>query len=168
VTWEGLWAYFGLLSWAVYLGGALVMEFVWRPAQEHLPMAQIGVACQQMGRRYRWIALTMLVVAGGSAVAELMARVPVVSLSPHDRYGRTVLVLGACWVTLVGLVGMMAFLAHPALHVRMPGDLDPEARAAARARVARAIGRMDRCLRAELVVALVTTFVVATLAVGGI
>jgi hypothetical protein len=50
----------------------------------------------------------------------------------------------------------------------MASDLDPEARAAARARVARAIGRMDLCLRAELVVALVATFVVATLTVGGI
>lgn len=168
MTWNGLWAYFGLLAWAVYLGGALAMELVWRPVQEHLPMAQIGVACQQMGRRYRWVALTMLMVAGGSAVAELVARVPDVSLSPGDPYGRTVLVAGACWVTLVGIVGMMAFLAHPALHVRMASDLDPEARAAARARVARAIGRMDRCLRAELVVALVATFVVATLTVGGI
>ncbi len=167
MTWEALWAYFGLLAWAVYLGGALVMELVWRPVQEHLPMGQISVACQQMGRRYRWIALTMLIVAGVSAVAELAGRAPDVSLSPDDPYGRTVLVLGALWVTLVGIVGLMAFLAHPALHVRMASDLDPEARAAARARVERAIGRMNRCLRAELVVALVATFVVATLTVGG-
>lgn len=168
MTWEGLWTYLGLLAWAVYLGGALVMELVWRPVQEHLPMAQIGVACQQMGRRYRWVALTMLMTTGAAAVADLVARAPDVSLSPDDPYGRTVLVLGVCWVTLVGIVGLMAFLAHPALHVRMASDLDPEARAVARARVARAIARMDRCLRAELIVALVTTFVVATLTVGGI
>ena len=168
MTWEGLWAYLGLLAWAVYLGGELVMELVWRPVQEHLPMAQIGVACQQMGRRYRWIALTMLVVTGVAAGASLVAREPGVSLSPADPYGRTLLLLGVCWMTLLGIVGLMAFLAHPALHVRMASDLDPAARAIARERVARAIWRMDRCLRAELVVALLATFVAATLTVGGI
>lgn len=168
MTWGGVWGYCGLMAWTVYVGGALVMEFVWRPAQEHLPMAQIGVACQKMGRRYRWIALLTLVVAGASAAAELALRDPTVSLSVNSPYGRTVVALGACWVALVGIVSMMTFFAHPALHVRTTSDLDPDARAVARERVARAIRRMDRCLRAELVLALVATLVLATLSAGGI
>jgi hypothetical protein len=79
-----------------------------------------------------------------------------------------VVALGACWVALVGIVSMMTFFAHPALHVRTTSDLDPDARAVARERVARAIRRMDRCLRAELVLALVATLVLATLSAGGI
>lgn len=167
MSWTVVAWYTELVAWSVYLGGALVMELVWRPAQEHMPMSQIGVACQLMGRRYRWVALTMLSVIAVVSLTLLPGRAPE-TLVISSSFGRTILVLVICWFLLVALVGSMAFFAHPALHVRMPSHLDPEARAAARAEVGRAIRRMDLILRMELVVALVATFFAASLPHGGL
>lgn len=159
-------AYVVMLAWSVYLGGALVMELVWRPAQEHLPMSQIGVACQVMGRRYRWLALAMLAVIAATGLALLPGRGPG-TLTLSTGYGRTVAALVGCWVLLVALVVGMAFAAHPALHARGATELTPEARAAPRAGVGRAIRRMDALLRVELVVALAATLLGASLPSGG-
>lgn len=168
MSWDLLWTYLELLAWSVYLGGAIVMEFVWRPAQAHLPMSQIGVACQRMGRSYRWIALSMLGVIALTGLARLPGRDPEASLSISEPYGRTLVALVVCWVLLVGLVTLMAFLAHPALHGRTPSGMPEEERAAARAEVARAIKRMDVCLRSELVLALGASLLATTLRFGGI
>ncbi len=167
MSWTLLAWYLELLAWSVYLGGALVMELVWRPAQEHMPMSQIGVACQIMGRRYRWVALTMLSVIAATSLTLLPGRAPE-TLTLSSPFGRTIAALAVCWVLLVALVGSMAFFAHPSLHVRMPSHLDPDGRAAARAEVGRAIRRMDLILRSELVVALVATLLAASLPQGGI
>lgn len=159
--------YVVLLAWSVYLGGALVMELVWRPAQAGMPMSQIGVACQVMGRRYRWIALSMLGVIGVVGLALVPGRPPdAVTLA--TGFGRTLAALAVCWLALVVLVTGMAFLAHPALHYRTGVSMSPEERAQARERVARSIRRMDRMLRLELGVALVATLLGASLPAGGL
>jgi uncharacterized membrane protein len=69
--WELLWTFVHVVSWSTYVGGALVMELVWRPAQQALPPSQTAVACQWMGRRYRWLSLVALLAAGVSGVARL-------------------------------------------------------------------------------------------------
>lgn len=153
MTWASFWAGAGLLAWAVYLGGALVMELAWRPAQEGMPMAQIGVACQRMGRRYRWIALVSLAGSGVAGAALMGVRGTGGSRGDAALVGALIV----SWCALVALVALMAFVAHPALHTRTPSALPPEERASARVAVERAIRRMDRCLRAELAVALVAT-----------
>lgn len=130
-------------------------------------MSQIGVACQRMGRRYRWLALAMLVVIAAVSLTQLPGRAPG-TLTLSSGFGRTIAALALCWFVLVGLVTAMAFLAHPALHVRMPSQLEPEARAAARAQVGRAIRRMDLILRLELAVALLATLLGASLPAGGL
>lgn len=166
MSWRLVAVYVVLLAWSVYLGGALVMELVWRPAQQHLPMSQIGVACQVMGRRYRWLALAMLAVIAATGLSLLPGRGPG-TLTASTGYGRTVLALAGCWVLLAALVVGMAFAAHPALHARGSADLTPEARAEARAGVGRAIRRMDALLRVELAVALAATLLGASLPAGG-
>ncbi|MCZ7534891.1 MAG: hypothetical protein M5T61_02380 [Acidimicrobiia bacterium] len=128
MSWTLLAWYLELLAWSVYLGGALVMELVWRPAQEHMPMSQIGVACQIMGRRYRWVALAMLSLIAATSLTLLPGRSPQ-ALTFSTQLGRTIIALVICWVLLVALVGSMAFFAHPSLHVRMPSHLDPDGRA---------------------------------------
>lgn len=168
MSWATWWAALEAVAWATYVGGAIVMEVVWRPAQRLLPAAQTAVACQVMGRRYRWLALGALGTIGVAAVARLGDRSTEHSLALSDPYGRTVAALAACWVVVVALVAAMAFFAHPALHVRTAAGLDPAARAAARAEVARAIRRMDVSLRTELVVALLAAFLGAALHAGGL
>ncbi len=166
MSWSLAAAYVLLLAWSVYLGGALVMELVWRPAQEGLPMSQIGVACRRMGRRYRWIALSMLGLIGAVGLPLVLTGDGPLAVS--TRHGRTVAGLVACWLVLAALVSGMAFLAHPALHSRTSAGMSPEERERARARVGRSIRRMDVLLRLELGVALVATLLGASLPAGGL
>lgn len=146
---EWLWSFVHAVSWSVYLGGALVMEFVWRPAQDAMPPSQIAVACQWMGRRYRWVSLTALLCIGASGAARL-DDVPDLG----SGQGRLEVVAVLLWVVLLALLGLVAMVAHPALHVRTPATMSEEDRAAAREQVRRAIHRMDVLLRLELAVAL--------------
>jgi uncharacterized membrane protein len=152
-----------MLAWAVYLGGAVAMELVWRPIQRYLPPGQVNVVCQRMGRRYRWIALAALAIAGGSLVPDLRR-----SHFLSSGYGRTAWADLACWALLAFGVMTMAVLAHPALHRRHDTSLDAQARAAAREQTLRAIRRMDLLLRVDIVVALVAVLLTASLPSGGL
>ncbi|MBV6506972.1 MAG: hypothetical protein JJLCMIEE_00009 [Acidimicrobiales bacterium] len=174
--WATVWAFVHVLSWATYMGGALVMEFVWRPAQQHLPPSQTAVACQWMGRRYRWVALAALLGAGSSGAARLVAAGQI-SLSPpvfgdqlalSNGYGRTILATTVLWAVMLGTVGLLSLVAHPALHVRMRSDMTDEEREAARSAVMKAIRRMDIVLRVDLVLAAVAALLGASLSFGGI
>lgn len=158
-----------IAGWALYVGGALSMELIWRPAQEAIPPSQINVVCQRMGRRYRWIALGALALIAASALGQLArsGEAPAL-LSLGHPYGRTVLVSALGWGVLVAVVVTLAVVAHPALHVRMDGSASQEERARTRAAVAVAIRRMDHLLRFDLAVALGTALFVASLPWGGL
>lgn len=161
-----LWSFVHVVSWATYLGGALVMELIWRPAQADLPPSQTAVACQWMGRRYRWIAagaLAGLGLSGAALVADGDR-----SLSLSDSYGRTLLAVAILWAVLVVTLASLSFVTHPGLHTRTRVDLTDEQRAAAREAVRRSIVRMDRALRFDLLVGLVAAFLGASLHSGGI
>lgn len=155
---ELLWSYVHVVSWSVYVGGALVMELVWRPAQAAIPPSQTAVACQWMGRRYRWISLFALLAAAASGIARLDG-----SPDLGTARGRLVVAAAVLWVLLAAILGSLALAAHPALHVRTPATMSEEDRAAARQEVRRAIRRMDLLLRLELTLALVALLVGAML-----
>lgn len=156
---------------SVYLGGALVMELVWRPAQRDLPPPQVGVLCHHMGRRYRWVALGALGVlaaawfagrATGRAGALGLAgaasgRLPV-AVSPAA-------VAAACWGVLVALVLAMGVLLHPRSHQRGRARAGGGG-AETRRRRLHAMRAMEVLLRLELVVALAAT-ALAVVAGGG-
>src|SRR3970282_1657631 len=90
-------------GWAIYVGGAITMEFILRYAQKTMPPSQVAVVCKNSGGRYRWFARAALMVIGLTGVlmllrlseADLAGRPgdPVLSLS--DPYGRTLLLLSA-------------------------------------------------------------------------
>lgn len=168
------WTLLHVVSWSTYVGGTLVMEFIWRHAQQSLPPSQTAVACQWMGRRYRWIALSALVGAAVSGVARMVeadlrsASSPARVLDLSHAYGRTMVAVIVVWFLLVGLLGLLSLLAHPALHVRMSADMTDEERAAARQKVHRAIRRMDLLLRLELGLALLSLLLGSSLAHGGL
>ena len=174
--WLTFWTFLHILSWSTYVGGALVMELIWRPAQQHLPPSQPAVACQWMGRRYRWIALSTLIGAGISGIGRLVAAGYLSFSWPafHDplllssAYGRTMLAAAVLWAVLMGLLGLLRLVAHPALHARMKSDMTEDERAAARAAVQKAIRRMDIVLRVDLAGPLLAALVGASLAFGGI
>lgn len=153
------------LGWSFHFGGALVMELVWRPAQVGMPQSQIGVACQWMGRRYRWLSAVSLAVLGATGV--IMAARADRSLSLAHAYGCTVAALVVLWLALATVLAVLATSAHPGLHTRMAPDATDEERRAARAAVARAIVRMDRLLRLELALSALALLVGASLHVTG-
>jgi uncharacterized membrane protein len=157
------WAH--ALGWSFHFGGALLMEVVWRPAQLGMPQSQIGVACQWMGRRYRWLSAGSLGVLGISGA--VMAVRSEQSLSLAHAYGRLLAVLVALWLALAVVLTVLALSAHPGLHARMAPDASDEERRAARAQVARAIVRMDRLLRLELALSTLALLVGAGLHVIG-
>jgi uncharacterized membrane protein len=152
------------LAWALYLGGSVAMEFIWRPVQRFVPPGQVNIVCQRMGRRYRWIALGSLAVAGG-ALAPALRRS---HFTLSSAYGRTAWAGLTCWALLVLGVMTMALLAHPALHLRQDASLSSAERAAARERTRRAIRRMDLLLRADIAVALVAVLLTVSLPSGGL
>ncbi|MCC6225011.1 MAG: hypothetical protein IT195_01215 [Microthrixaceae bacterium] len=160
------WTWLHVVGWATYIGGALVMEFVWRPAQNAMPQSQIAVACRWMGRRYRWVAAVSLAVLAVSGVGLVVSSDRTLSLS--SSWGRTVWALVVVWVALAATLGAIAFYGHPSLHTRMRADLSEEERRDAREQVRRAIGRMDVLLRIDLALALVAGLLGAGLHSGGI
>ena len=140
------------IEWAVYVGGALFMELVWRPLQRHVPPGQTGVLCNAMGRRYRWLAIASLAAMAATCAAWQ------VTGGPGRLSLARWLALGAAWVALVALVTVMGLLVHPRSHARLePG----EDRAELKRRRMRSIRVMDVLLRIELGVALVGALVAA-------
>lgn len=158
------WSFLHVMGWATYLGGALVMELVWRPAQDHMPASQIAEACRWMGRRYRWVAATALGATGISGAGLVAGDGRPLDLA--TPYGRTVAALALMWLAMVASLAAITFLGHPGLHVRMPADLSEPEREAAREEVRRAITRMDRLLRVDLLLAIVATLLGASLSSG--
>ncbi|MCC7078471.1 MAG: hypothetical protein IT198_15215 [Acidimicrobiia bacterium] len=154
------------VGWSVYLGGAILMEVVWRPSQVHIPPSQVNVVCSRMGRRYRWVSFAALLVIAASGIALLFESGSPLVLS--TGYARTLLALALLWVILVGLLGVLAVAAHPALHVRTPASMSDEARRAARESVRRAIRRMDVLLRVELGLAGLAALLATSLQFGGL
>lgn len=159
------WSYLHVLGWSVYIGGALVMELIWRPAQESMPQSQIAVACQWMGRRYRWVAAIALGTVGVSGAAlAVLSDEPMTLAEP---WGRNLAALVVVWVALAVTLAAITFYGHPSLHTRMRPDLSDEERRAAREQVRRAIARMDKLLRVDLFLALLAGLLGAGMQVGG-
>ena len=164
------------VAWATYVGGALTMAFILRFAQETMPPSQVAVVCKRAGGRYRWLALGTLLVIGASGLlmvlrtddADLAGTPghPVLSLS--DPYGRTLLLLAVTWALALASVLAMAFVLHPAQSRRSRPDMTKEDIQADRERVGRAIQRMDRVLKFELYLSLVSLALGASLHVGGL
>jgi uncharacterized membrane protein len=159
------WSFLHVLGWSTYIGGALVMELIWRPAQEAMPQSQIAVACQWMGRRYRWVAASSLVLIGVSGVPMLIRSDE--SLTWSTSWGRTMAALILVWLAMSATLAGIAFYGHPSLHSRMSADATDEERKASREQVRRAIARMDKLLRLDLFLALLAALLGAGLHSGG-
>lgn len=154
--------YLFTVEWAVYVGGALFMELVWRPLQRHVPPAQTGVLCNAMGRRYRWLALGSLGLIAATAVAWQVVGGPTSPVSGVAAGGAVAAWrsagLAAIWAVLVALVAAMGLLVHPRSHARRRPDEDSDELRRLRLR---AIRVMDVLLRVELGVALAGALVAA-------
>jgi uncharacterized membrane protein len=133
-----------VLAWSVFLGGAIVMEFVLRHAQVSMPGAQVAIVCQKAGRRYRWwsaLCLALLLVTGIPLAGPIV---------PGSVEAIVVKVLGGLWVALVLILALLSFYIHPELHIRVSPSMSEDEVKEERRRVGRAIIRMDITVRIEL------------------
>lgn len=160
------------IAWATYVGGAITMEWVLRYAQQTMPGSQVGIVCKNAGMRYRWLALACLVVIGITGGLMLLrldeSGLPGRDLSLADSYGRTMLLLVITWAGGMAAVLSMAFWLHPAQRKRSLPEMTAEQVAAERQRVGRAIARMDKALKFELVLAVFSIGLGASLGAGGL
>ena len=159
-------------AWAIYVGGAITMEWILRYAQRTMPPSQVGVVCKNAGMRYRWLALGCLAVIGLTGLL-MVVRLdsgdpgsPELSLS--DPYGRTLELLTVAWLLLVATVAFMAFRLHPAQRKRSLPENTPAEVAAERARIGRAIKQMDHALKFELILSVISIGIGASLRHGGL
>ncbi len=141
-----------LAATVLYLGGAVTMELVLRYAQRELPGPQTAVTCQVSGRRWRWWAQGSLAAAGLAFLGSSRSEPAPVALT---------VAYWAVWALLAGLLVVMSYRAHPALARKLDPGADPEQRRRSREELKKAIVRMDRLLRAELVLAFLLAFVSA-------
>lgn len=164
------------LSIAVYLGGAVAMEFVLGPAQASIPPAQAQVMGQKTSDRFLWLAwgsLILIFVTGALRLERLdmleftwpFFDSPLVL---SESYGRTVGAMFLLWCVLVVNGLLVTFRFRP----RLAGKITPGTSAAQM--TANQGSRMEaatwiqRLTRADLVVAVVTALLGASLKWGGI
>jgi len=173
---DTLLAWTHALAWAVYVGGSITMEWVLRYAQRTMPPSQVSIVCKRSGSRYRWVGLGALGVAGLTG-ALLVARIDTGTLlsrpghpelSLFDPYGQTLATLTVLWALLVAASASMAFSLHPAQSRRSSPEMSQEEIQDERQRVGRAIARMDRVLKFELVASVVSIALGASLRAGGL
>lgn len=169
-------AWLHAIGWITYAGGPITMEWVLRYAQRTMPPSQVAVVCQRAGHRYRWFSLAALTITGATGfalwlrldTADIISRERHPAMSLADPYGRTLLALVMVWVLLVAMVSLMAFWLHPAQARRSRPGMTHEEIQAERARVGRAIKRMEWVLRSELVLSIVAVGLGASLHAGGL
>ncbi|NNN21115.1 MAG: hypothetical protein HKL80_03830 [Acidimicrobiales bacterium] len=155
------------LGWSVYLGGALVMAWVWRPLQKGLPPGQTGILCLKMGRIYKYLALVSLgLVAVSWAILGLIDHHGVlIGSNGVFEVGVSGLLRGiigaAVWLALVGFVLFMGVFLHPSSHVRAETNQGEAGREKMKEMRLKSISRMNKVLKAELATALVATLIMA-------
>ncbi len=151
------------ISWAIYLGGALIMALVWKPLQKYLPPGQTAIVCQTMGKKYKWIGLGSLGVFGASWL--LLGLESLEASSWSNNFSNASIALGLLatilWCTLVYLVLSMGLKIHPNSHVRISATVDDTQKEQIKSSRKAAIKKMDLMLKIELSVALVLSFIIA-------
>jgi uncharacterized membrane protein len=171
-----IWSFLHVVAIAVYVGGAVAMEWVLGPAQRAIPPAQAQIMGEQTSRRFLllvWIALAAIFITG---VLRLIRRQLIVAEWPPFQmpltldfsYGRTMLVMVVIWLLLVVNGALITFLYRPRLLGRLaPGAGAAQVAADRQARI-RAAGRIQTIVRVDLVLALVAVLFGVSLRLGGV
>jgi len=149
-----------IIAWCIYVGGAICMELVLSHAQKFMKPSQTAVVCERSGQRYRWVSLACLLVLLATGWA-LALRSPE-GFDPVSDRGRAILVLQLLWLLQLGLLTLLTFRFHPDMHARLVTTMTVDEMKVERQRVGVAIVRMNRTVKIELGVALVTVLVGAS------
>ena len=164
------------LSIAVYIGGAVAMEFVLGPAQGSIPPAQAQVMGQKTSDRFLWLAWGSLALIFITGVLRL-ERLDMIDLSwpffdsplvLSESYGRTVGAMFVLWCALVVNGALVTLRFRPRLAGKItPGTSAAQVTASQGARIEAATW-IQRLTRADLAIAAVTALLGASLKWGGL
>lgn len=164
------------ISIAVYVGGAVAMEFVLGPAQAAIPPAQAQIMGQKTADRFLWLvwgSLTLIVVTGflrlekmGMAMWEWPFFQTPGGLS--ESYGRTLLTMILLWCVLVVNGALITWYFRPRLQGKLSSRTSAsQVNSAQSAKMDAAIW-VQRLTRADLVIAVVIALLGASLKWGGL
>lgn len=162
------------LAFAVYVGGAIAMEFILNPAQATIPPAQAQIMGQKTSDRFLllvWISLALLLVTG---FVRLHLRGFIGwdpawnwALSWDYAYGRTMYLMLIIWVLLVINGALITFWLRPTLTRKLaPGSGQAQVTADRNAKL-QAATWIQHLTRADLVLALIAMLLGASLIRGG-
>lgn len=164
------------LSIAVYLGGAVAMEFVLGPAQASIPPAQAQVMGQKTSDRFLWLAWgsLLLILVTGALRLERLGMIdwswPFFSspLVLSQDYGQTVLVMFVLWCVLAVNGALVTWVFRPRLAGKVrPGTTAAQVTASQAGRLAAATW-IQRLTRADLAITVFIALLGASLKWGGL
>ena len=176
-TWlQILYGYLHDIAIAVYIGGAIAMEFVLGPAQASIPPAQAQVMGQKTADRFLWLAwgaLAIIVVSGALRLERmdmLQWQWPFFTdpLVFSESYGRTLFVMFVLWCLLVINGAIVTFVLRPRLAGKLSVRTSAAQVTAAQGSKVQAATWVQRLTRADLATALVTALFGASLKWGGL
>lgn len=165
-------AYLHVLGVAVYLGGAIVMEFVVGPAQKAIPPAQAQVMGKRTADRFlilAWSGLTLILASGLLRLWSLNSE----SVLFGERlwsteYGRTLLIMVSMWTVLVINGSIITFVLRPKLTGKVsPGLTAAQVQTHQQAQI-RAASILSTITRIDLGIAFVVAFLGSSLGLGGV
>ncbi|MFV2090965.1 MAG: CopD family protein [Pseudomonadales bacterium] len=157
------------LSVAVYVGGAVAMEFVLGPAQKMIPPAQAQVMGQKSADRFLilvWVSLVLILVTGLLRMyySGIFSGGPIFSYS----YGRTLLGLLFIWLLLAINGALITFALRPRLTGKLgAGSTSGQADQDRNTKI-QAVTWIEYLSRADLVLAVIAVLLGASLLRGGI
>ena len=171
-----LYGYTHDIAVAVYIGGAVAMEFIIGPAQASIPPAQAQVMGQKTADRFLWLvwgALTTILVTG---VLRLERMGMIIWSWPFFKspavlsasYGRTLLAMFILWCVLVVNGALITFVFRPRLAGKLTTGITAQQVSAAQAAKLEAATWIQRLTRIDLGVALLIALMGASLKWGGL
>ncbi|MDH5736987.1 MAG: hypothetical protein OEZ23_01690 [Gammaproteobacteria bacterium] len=163
------------LSVAVYVGGAVAMEFILAPAQSAIPPAQAQIMGEKTSDRFLllvWISLILIFITG---VLRLYAKGFIGGetffhplLGWDYSYGRSLIMLFGIWVILVINGLLITFLFRPVLQGKLSTTTDQTQATRNRNAKMQAAEWIQNLSRADLVLAILATLLGASLLRGGL
>ncbi|MBE7518174.1 MAG: CopD family protein [Thermoflexaceae bacterium] len=171
-----IYAYLHDISIAVYIGGAVAMEFVLGPAQGSIPPAQAQVMGQKTADRFLWLVWGSLSLIIVTAFFRLQHMGYITSdwpffesgLALSEDYGRTIWTMFALWCVLCVNGAIMTFYLRPRLAGRLKAGTTSAGVQASQQAKMEAAKWIERITRADLVIAVFIALLGASLKWGGL
>lgn len=176
-TWlQIIYGYLHDISIAVYIGGAVAMEFILGPAQASIPPAQAQVMGQKTADRFLWFvwgALGLILLTGAlrlEGLGMLSWKWPFFEspLALSESYGRTLLAMFLLWCVLALNGALITFVFRPRLSGKLSSRTSTAQVTASQGARMEAATWVQRLTRADLVVALLIALMGASLKWGGL